>query len=116
MERDGEVSPLAVIDAKPLAVVVSEVELGSVAMQMHLADVEVATVNAALEDREEVLDGVRVPEVGADIFFGAVVDGAVTGEPLADLGIDRTFVGHEVGGRIHLSGDDGAEGCGSDVR
>src|SRR5712671_1360641 len=67
-----------IINSESDPVVVAEIEFRSVAMQVLFADVEVAAEDAALEDRKEViLDGVGVPEHGAHILFGAVVDSAV---------------------------------------
>ena len=90
-----------VIDAERDPVVVAEIELGRVAMQMRLADVEIAAVDPALEDREEVFDRVGMPERSADIFLGAVVDGAVSAELAADRPIDRGIVGHQVACLVH---------------
>jgi hypothetical protein len=47
---------------------------------MGFGDVMVDAVDPALEDREIVLDRVGVPEIGADVFLGAVVDRAAPGE------------------------------------
>lgn len=56
---------------------------------MDFADGEVAAADAALEDREVVLDGVGMPESAPHIFFRRIVDGAVAGEGSANLRIDR---------------------------
>ena len=102
-----------IVNAELRAVVVTEIEFGGVPMQVRLGNMEVAAKHAALEDAEIVFDGVRVPEVGADIFLGAVVDRAVTRKTCADAGIDRATIGHQVGGLINVHGDDRAEGfCG----
>src|ERR1700730_14520754 len=74
------ISALNVIDAKSDPVVVSEIELGSVAMKMGLGNVEIAPVDAALEDGKVVFGGVGVPEIGADIFLCTVVHRAVPGD------------------------------------
>jgi hypothetical protein len=50
-------------------VVVAEIEFGGVAVQVGFADVEIAPIDAALEDRKIVLDRVRAPEVGANVFL-----------------------------------------------
>jgi len=57
--------------------VVPEIKLSSVAMQMGFTDVMIDAVDPTLEDREEIFDRVGMPEVGTDIFLGAVIDGAV---------------------------------------
>jgi hypothetical protein len=63
-----------IVEAKPLAVIVSEIELGSVAVQVRLTDVEVTAEHTALEDREEVLNRVGVPEGRTDIQFDGILD------------------------------------------
>ena len=57
-----------VIDAQGDPVVVAEIKFRRVAMQVLFADVEVAAVYAALEDREEILDRVGVPKCGGRIL------------------------------------------------
>ena len=76
--------------------VVHEIPLRSVPMQVRLGNVEIAAIDGTLENRKVVLDRVGVPEVRADIFLRAVVDGAVPGELATDRPIDRAFVGHQV--------------------
>jgi hypothetical protein len=49
-------------------------------MQVIGANVVVDSNDAALEDAEIAFDRVCVPERGADIFLGGVVDGAVAVE------------------------------------
>jgi hypothetical protein len=53
-------------------------------MQVRLGNVVVHADNASLQDRKVVLGRVGVPERGADIFFGAVVDAAVAVKFLGD--------------------------------
>lgn len=55
------------------AVIVAEVELGGVARKVRLADMVINADDAALEDRKEVLDRVRVL-LAARIFRHTVVD------------------------------------------
>jgi hypothetical protein len=110
---DRAVGALFVPDPEPGPVVVAEIELGRIAADVRLADVEVAAVDAALEDREEVLDGVGVPEDAPDILLGTVVHRAVPAERGADAGIDGALVGHKVAGTVHVGVDDRAKsGCG----
>src|SRR5580704_14514405 len=69
-----------IIDTERGPIVVSEIEFGCVTVQMRLAHMEVAAEHAALEDRKVVLDGVGMPELGADIFLGGVVDAPMARE------------------------------------
>ena len=62
--EDGAISAGLIVDAEADPVVVSEIEFGRVAVQVRFADVEIAAVDAALEDRKEILDRVGVPERG----------------------------------------------------
>jgi hypothetical protein len=103
------IGPLLVINPQRDPVVVPEVEFSGVPMKMRLADVEIAAVDAALEDREIIFDGVGMPEVGADIFLGAVVHGTVAGELVADLGVDQCLVGHQIARLIDVGDDDRLE-------
>ena len=63
---------------------------------MLLADVVIVVADAALEQRERVLDGVGVPELAANVLFRAVIDGAVAVEPFARRGVDLGLIGDEV--------------------
>ena len=72
--------------------VVAEIELGGVAVQMGFGNVVIRSDDPALEDREVIFDRVGVPELRANVFLGAVVDGAVAVELAPDLGIDRCIV------------------------
>jgi hypothetical protein len=51
---DGAIGALQIVDAEGDSVVEPEIELGGVAMQMRLANMEIGAVDAAFEDREEV--------------------------------------------------------------
>jgi hypothetical protein len=100
------IGPRHVINAERDPIVVAEIKLGRVAMQMRLADVEIAAVDATLEDRKEVFDRVGMPERGAHIFLGAVVDGAVSVEIASDSGINWRVVGHQIGRLIDVRDND----------
>lgn len=76
---------------------------------------EIATIDPTLEDREVIFDRVGVPEVGADVFLGAVVHGAVAGELIADCGIDQCLVGHQIARLIDVRDDDWFEHLGRDA-
>jgi hypothetical protein len=58
---------------------VSEVKFGEVAVQVRLADVKIAAVDAALQDREVAFDGIGVG-VAANIFLDAVSDYFMAGK------------------------------------
>jgi hypothetical protein len=53
-----------------------------------LRNMVVDTDDPAFQDRKVIFDRVGMPEVGSDIFLGAVVHGAVACELFADLWID----------------------------
>ena len=99
-----------IVDAEPNSVVVPEIELGRVAMQVRLADVEVAAVDPALEDREVVFGGVGVPKRTPHVFLRGVINGTVPRELAPDRPIDRAFVGHQVTGLVHVGDNDRLQG------
>ena len=99
-----------IIDTERDPVVVPEIKLGRIAMQVRLADVEVTAVDAALEDRKEVLDRVGVPESGPNIFLGGMIDGPVAGELIAHRPADRSIISHQVAGFVHVRDDDRLQG------
>ncbi len=88
---------VATLRVRHCAAVVPEIEFRQVAVQVGFANAVEVSVDAALYQGKVAFDGVRVPEVTAHVFLGAVVYGAMTGEFLADLRVDRAFVGHQVG-------------------
>src|SRR6516165_7456607 len=87
-----------IVDSECDPVVVSEIELGSVAMQVRLADVEIAAVHATLNDREEILDRIGMPECGADVLLGAMVHRAVASELSTGRPVNWGVIGHQVAG------------------
>ncbi len=96
--------------------VVAKVELAAVAAKVRFAHVVIGADHAALEDREEILGGVAVLEAASgDVFAGAVIDGAVSGELAAKAGVNGRFVGHEVRGAIDVRNDQAANVLGGDV-
>lgn len=62
--------PLRIADIEHGALVVPEIELGKVPLQILRADMMVHAVDAAIQDREIALDGVRV-RVAPNIFLNA---------------------------------------------
>src|SRR5271166_2082351 len=113
---DGAIGALQIVNAEGDAVVMPKIEFGGIAMQVSLADMEIAAVNSTLQDREIIFDRVGVPEVSADVFLGAEVDGAVAGERFANSWVDQTLVRHQVTRLVDLRDDDGLEERGGDVR
>jgi hypothetical protein len=102
----GEIASGEIVDAERYPVIVTKIKLCRVAMQVGFADVEIAAIDAALEDRKEVFDRVGMPERGAHIFLGAVVDGAVSVEIASDSGINWRVVGHQIGRLIDVRDND----------
>jgi hypothetical protein len=105
-----------VVDPERDPVVVPEVELGGVAVQMGLGDMEIAAVDPALEDREVIFGSIGVPEIGADVLLSAVVHCAVACKLPTDRPVDGAFVGHQIAGSIDIRGHDWSEGLRSYVR
>ena len=97
-----------------LARVPFEILLRRVAVQMRLGNMVERAENGALQEAEIALGRVRMPEVGAGVFVGAVVHSAVHGERRADLRIQRAFVRHEGAGLVRVGVDDWAQGLGGD--
>ena len=78
----------SIADAKSLAFVVTEIVFGQIALQMLLAYMVVHACNAALHDREVAVDGASVPEPAAHVFLNGMINGAVAGKFVADLGVN----------------------------
>ena len=85
---------LSVIDAKPNAVRIPEIELVQIRLQMILAAVLIDADHAALENAKEAFDGVCRGRA-ASIFAVAVVDGLMVGELLAKRLVVLRFVSVE---------------------
>lgn len=68
------ISALQVVDPSRNPVVVPKIELSGIAVQVRLADVEVAAEHGALEDAEKVLDRVGMPKGSTDVFLDRVID------------------------------------------
>src|SRR5205814_2070541 len=83
------------------------------------ADVEIAAVNPALQDRKEPLNriGVRLDPIGqlARPFFFAVVDRIMAGEAMADPAIGAQLVSHQPAFGVSAADNDVAEGRCGDV-
>ena len=90
----GADSALFVVYAQSDSVIIPEVELCQVAVQVLLRAMLVDAVHAALEDAEDVLDGVGV-HVAAHILIGAMVHRLVAGEVAQLLIVDGRIVGHD---------------------
>src|SRR5437660_1274148 len=105
-----------IVNAERDPIIVPEIKLRGVPMQMGFADVEITPVDAAFEDAEKILDRVGMPEVGANIFLGRVVNGSVTGELCANARIDSVAIGHQVAGLIDVADADWLQGLRGYVR
>src|SRR5438552_5067065 len=110
----GACRAVEIIDAERGAVVVPEIELGEVAVKVRLANVEIAAVNPALQNRKEILGGVGVG-VASHVFVLAVRDSFMAGEQAADMPVVVRLVGAEVAREIDVLDDDRAQGRGSDI-
>jgi hypothetical protein len=88
-----------IVHAQGDPVVVSEIELGEVAMQMFLANVLVDAIDAAFQDGEETFCGVGV-SVTAHVLISGMNDGLMAGECLADLPVDAALVSAQMRGFI----------------
>jgi hypothetical protein len=111
--EERAISPFQIINSESDSIVVSEIELGGVTVQMSLGDVEITAVDSALQDREIIFGSVGVPEIGADVFLGAVVHRAVAGELPTDGPVNRAFIGHQIAGAIYIRDHDRSESlCG----
>lgn len=101
------------MNAKSLALVVAEIELGQIPLQVDRANMMICPDNSTFEDGKETLNRVRMEETTPDIFFNAVVDCGVTGELAGDPRIDSSFVRHDVRAGVDLSIQDGTERLGA---
>lgn len=81
---------------------------------MRGGNVMVRADDAALEDRE-ITPGHIIPEVRANIFLCAMVDGVVTCKFVADFSIGRSLIRHDVGCAVNVSDHRIAERPGADV-
>lgn len=67
------VKAFRIAKTKRRTVIVAEVKFRQVALQVRAADVVIRADDAALEDREVTLNGVRVC-AATDVFASAVID------------------------------------------
>ena len=75
--------------------VVTEVEFAGVAAKVRFADMVIHADDAALEDREEVFDGVRVPPALLGILLAAVDNGLMLPIALARLDVRQGLIRHQ---------------------
>jgi hypothetical protein len=80
---DRAIGPPDIVNAQRDPIVMPEIELGEVTVKVLLAHVLIDPINPAFQDREEILGGIGRC-VSPHVLFLSVIDGAVTGEPLAD--------------------------------
>lgn len=110
---DRKVGTGAVVDPELFTVRVAEIELGKIPMKVRFANMEVATDNPALEDREIALDRISV-ERPAHIFFGSVVHDFMP-EVAAHMPILARVVGAQDRSVIDLADEDWAKVGGGDA-
>ena len=86
---------------------------------MHLADVEIAPVNSALQQREETLNGVSVGfdtvSQRARPFFFAVGDGIVALKTATDATIGAKLISHQPALRIDITYHNITKGSGGNI-
>ena len=88
----------SIVKTKGLAMVVSKIEFGSVALQVGGTAMLVHAVHASLKNREEVFGGIGMRKTGwslTHIFFRAVIDCFMRRVAFSDPGILTGFVGHQ---------------------
>jgi len=96
---DRAIGAFGVLNSGCGSVTIPKIAFGEIPMQVLLADVEIATVNAAFEDREEAFDGIRmclnaVIEL-ARPFFRAVIHSIVCSKLTTDATIGAKLIGHQ---------------------
>jgi hypothetical protein len=114
--RNRASGPRNIINAQLDPVAVPEIELGRVPPKVRFADMEIAAVNPAFQNRKVPLDGVGMrvaPEVLAD---GMVHGPGAASEVPADIPIGGSFVTHVAGVGRRMTRDDRTQGRGGDVR
>lgn len=82
---------------------------------MLLTDMMIDAIDASLEDREVSLDRISV-NIVSDILANAVIDHSMLLEPTPEALCGSTFVGHDKGCFVNLSGEDRTQGSGSHGR
>jgi hypothetical protein len=97
---------LYVIYAEPDTIAIPEIKLRQLAVQMLLTAMLIDALHSALEDRIVALDRISVDVAVADIFVGAVLDGFVAGEPLTDVLVVTSLIGHQRGFAGDVIADD----------
>ena len=105
---------LGSIDAELGSIIVPQIKLGEIAVQASFAHTEITTIDAALQNREEVFDSVGMG-IAANLFGHPVSYGFVTGKLSADFLITPRFVGAEMTFPISVLCNNRLHGCGSDI-
>jgi hypothetical protein len=96
---------LTVIDAKPRAGVVPEIELGQVPLEMLAVDVLIGADQPALEDRKEAFEGVGMNVIPRPLVFGVVNAFVSLKHQLVVLGL----VSHEAAILMNVTPDHAAD-------
>ena len=92
---DNLVRAILIVNPQRYAAVVPKIEFAQITMQVLLSAVLIDALHTTLEDGEVAFKGVGVCGT-ADVFASAMVDGAMAGKFIGDLGIDQAFVRHQV--------------------
>src|SRR5712675_2001625 len=106
---------LCVSHAKCGAIVVSEIELGDIALKMLLANMVIRPDQTALQDVEEGFRRVCV-NVAAHVFALPVRDGRMSAEFIANGYVSAGFISHKMRFRSNLAAQDRRESLGIDVQ
>jgi hypothetical protein len=96
---DRSIGAFGILDSNSGPMAVAEIELGEVAVQVLLAYVEIATVNATLQEREKAFHGIGM---GFDAiielarpFLSTMINCVVTGKALTDAAVGAQLVSHQ---------------------
>jgi hypothetical protein len=87
---------LNVINAKPHAVAISEIEFANITMQVLLTAMLIDAFHTALEDTEVAFNGVCM-HIATDIFFVLVADAFMAGEMTTKRIVTTPFISHHRG-------------------
>ena len=108
-------SSLGVVDPKLSAVVVTEIELSEIPVQVSFAHMEVAAINTAFQDGEEVFDSVGM-SVAANVLIHTMSNDFVAGKFGANLTIAASLIGSQMAFAISVFRNNGFYGRGGNVR
>ena len=101
-----DIGTACIVHAQTGAVVVSEIELGGVAVQVMLGTMLGDADHPAFEHAVEAFGGVGVDIAVPDIFAAAMGDEIVSGKVLGEVGVLAGFVAHHVAFGVDVRLDD----------